>query len=197
MKTLFTILVILFSVSAIDAQAQDNDTPDTVWHYTMQPVEIRAERAWENDTIRYQYNQMRYYVGTILPYLDEAVVVFNKLNEIDNKNVSKRAKKNLVKKEEESLRKTFDEDIKSLNETQGVLLVKLIGRQTGVNIYHILKEHKGGVTALKWLGWAKIQGFNLNKKYDPADEPWLENIMDYYGYTLPEHYNSSSVARTK
>lgn len=199
MKRFITLLVISTLATVGQSWAQDNDydAPDTAWHYTMRPVEIRAERTWENDTIRYQYNQMRYYVGTILPYLDEAVIVFNDLNEIDNKNISKREKKKLVKDQEEQLRKTFDEDIKALNETQGVLLVKLIARETGVNVYKILKENKGGITALKWLGWAKLNGFNLNRKYDPADEPWLEDIMDYYGYPLPAHYKDTALASTK
>ena len=80
-----------------------------------------------------------------------------------------------------------------LNETQGMLLVKLIGRQTGVNIYSMLQEFKNPLTAVRWQTWARLNGFNLNKRYNPDDEPQLERIMEHLGYPLPPFYEERTI----
>ncbi|MCB0700312.1 MAG: DUF4294 domain-containing protein [Chitinophagaceae bacterium] len=179
----------IFSLSAVAQQYID-----TQLHVQMKPVDITAKHQWANDTIQYQYNQMKYYVKTILPYLDEAVVLFRELdNKINDPNASKKETKEFVKTKEQILKERFDSEIKALNETQGVLLIKLIARQTHVNIYGILKEFKNPMAAMKWQGWAKIHGFNLNRKYDPDDEPWLEQIMEDYGYPLPKSYKYKQI----
>lgn len=178
------------------ATAQKEQPVDTAWHFTMQPITITAERDWENDTLQYRYNQMKYYVTTILPYLDEAVVLFNDLNHaVNDESLSRRERKDYINEKEDELKLRFEDEIVKLNETQGVLLVKLIARQTGVNVYQMLKEFKNPFTALKWLGWAKLNGFNLNRKYHPEEEDNLEHIMEGLGYPLPPYYEKEEIVK--
>ncbi|HTM66789.1 MAG TPA: DUF4294 domain-containing protein, partial [Flavipsychrobacter sp.] len=92
------------------------------------------------------------------------------------------------------LRVQFEDKVKTLNETQGVLLIKLIARQTGVNIYSILQEFKNPLTAIKWQAWARMNGFNLNKKYNPKEEVLLEQVMLSLGYDLPDFYEHKETA---
>jgi len=153
-------------------------------------VDVTAERKWENDTVRYHYNQTKYYVKTILPYLQEATRLFSELDaKVNDPHTSKKERRQFVNAKEDELHNKFEKEVKGLNETQGVLLVKLIGRQTGVNIYSMLGEFKNPFTALRWQAWARLNGFNLNKKYDPNDEPMLEHIMESLGYPLPPYYD--------
>ena len=176
------------------AGAQDKPVPDTQLHVTMHPVLVSSERQWANDTIRYKYNQMKYYVTTILPYLEQAVRLFNELDaKINDPNVSKKERKAFVNTKEDELRVKFEDEVKKLNETQGMLLVKLIGRQTGVNIYSMLQEFKNPLTAVRWQTWARLNGFNLNKRYNPDDEPQLERIMEHLGYPLPPFYEERTI----
>jgi hypothetical protein len=178
---------------AISANAQSNAESggDTVLAVKMPEVKVTADRDWGNDTIRYQYNQMKYYVTTILPYLNAATKLFSELNEkINDPNLGKHERKEFVRTKEDELHTRFEDEITKLNETQGILLLKLIGRQTGVNIYEMLNEFKNPFTAIKWQAWAKFHGFNLNKKYVPDDEPMLENIMLGLNYPLPEIYGN-------
>lgn len=175
-----------------------NQSEDTILMMYMKEVEITEERKWANDTIRYRYNQMRYYVTTILPYLNEATKIFNDINaKMNSPHMDKRERKKYISEKEEAVHQRFDEQIKKLNETQGVLLVKLIARQTGSNLYNTLQEFKNPLTAVKWQAWAKFHGFNLNKKYDPNDEPWLEQIMEGFGYPLPDVYKRDETALIK
>lgn len=162
---------------------------DTALSFRLPIVTVDAKRNWENDTIRYRYNQMKYYVTTILPYLNAATAMMDELNEQEhNPNISKRARKNFVSEKEQEIRDRFENEISKLNETQGVLLVKLIARQSGENIYAKMEEYKNTFYAMKWHAWARFHGFNLNKKYDPYDEPMLEHIMQSLGYELPAKY---------
>lgn len=158
-------------------------------------VNVTGDRNWENDTVRYHYNQTKYYIKTILPYLIAATKFFHELDEkVNDPNISKRERKAFVSTKEDELHDRFEKDIKNLNETQGVLLIKLIGRQTGVNIYSMLQEFKNPFTAIRWQTWARLNGFNLNRKYDPGEEPMLEHIMESLGYPLPDFYNKTGPA---
>ena len=64
----------------------------------------------------------------------------------------------------------FEKDVRHLTVTQGIILVKLIDRETGRTSYQVIKELKGGFTAFFWQGIARIFGNNLKTEYDPADQ---------------------------
>lgn len=168
---------------------QFNGVPDTLWHVTMPAVEIKAEREWANDTVQYRYNQMKYYVTTVLPYVKLVTDLHNELEEkADRKRMSRKERRAFVSMREEQLKAQYETEVKKLNETQGVLMVKLIARQTGLNIYDMLSEYKSGLFATKWLAWSRMHGFNINKKYNPDNEIMLENVMEDLGYPLPAFY---------
>lgn len=183
MNRIFTLLFVLLCGSAMAQNA------DTVLSFSLPRVTVDAKRNWDNDTVRYKYNQMRYYVTTILPYLDAATAMMNELNRKEHDpNISRRERKDFVNRKEEEIRQRFENEISKLNETQGVLLVKLIARQSGENIYGKMEEYKNTFYAMKWQAWARFHGFNLNKRYDPYEEPMLEHIMQSLGYELPAKY---------
>lgn len=168
--------------------------PDTQLRYRMREVEIRDKRTWQNDTVRYRYNQMKYYVTTVLPYVNEAVILQKELDEkTATEGLSRKERRNFVRSKEALLKQRFDAEVKALNETQGVLMIKLIGRQTGVNIYDILQEYKNTWAATKWQTWALMNGFNLKKKYNPDDNIMLENIMEELDYPLPPFYRQKQI----
>ncbi len=178
------LLLLLMTVS-VWCHAQE----DTMLMVKLPNVNVKSEREWSNDTARYRYNQMKYYVTTILPYLNAATAMMNELNEKErDPSISKKERKAFVNAKEDEIKLKFEKEIVKLNETQGVLLVKLIARQSGQNIYSKMEEYKNTFYALKWQAWAKFHGFNLNRRYDPYDEPMLEYIMQSLGYPLPPVY---------
>ena len=71
------------------------------------------------------------------------------------------------------------------------MLIKLVARQTDLNIYHQLADFKGTLPAMKWQAWARMHSFNLNRKYHPEEEPDLEHIMRSLGYPLPAFYGGA------
>ncbi len=185
-----TLLFLAFIFTVLGAYAQSaTDTLKTDTAYSVELKEIKVTARWKNDTDRYHYNQMKFYVTTILPYLNAGTTLFNDINtKINEPGTSRKERRQYINTREDEVRDQFEDKIKKLNVTQATLLMKLVARQTNVNIYSMLTEFKNPLTAVKWQVWARLNGMNLDKKYNPSEEPDLENIMYELGYPLPASY---------
>jgi hypothetical protein len=188
------LLLLMWLLPGITAKAQSQQA-DTFLMVRMSEVEVKDAAIWKNDTARYRFNQLRYYVTTVLPYVQAASKVFaDTRSTLDNEELGKAERRKILASREAALRGEFEDKIKALNETQGLLLIKLIARQTGLNIYTMLRDLKNPITAVKWQAWARLHGFNLNRRYQPEDEPLLERVMISLGYDLPEFYDTQKTA---
>lgn len=186
---LFSVLLLLVCSFAVRAQSNEPATVQADTFYNVQLKEFNVKAKWKNDTDRYHYNQMKFYVKSILPYMNAATKLFTEVNKkLEDPELTRKARKQYISTREEEMRTNFEDKINSLNVTQGVLLIKLIARQTNVNIYQMLREFKNPVTAIKWQTWARFNGLNLDRKYHPEEEADLELIMDELGYPLPGSY---------
>jgi len=185
-------LLTLFALCTYSAGAQSVPVDaDTV--HIVQLKESRVYARWKNDTDRYRYNQMKFYVTTILPYVAAATKLFKEVNaKIQDPDVSRKECRHFIKSKEDEMRTQFEDKIQQLNVTQGILLVKLIARQTDLNIYKMLQEFKNPLVAVKWQAWARFNGLNLDKKYHPEEEKDLELIMEDLGYLLPDCYATNN-----
>lgn len=185
-KTFFLVLIIIATLPC-KAQTAREGFMDTAYTVRLKEVDVKAK--WKNDKERYRYNQMKFYVTTILPYLNAATKLFKEINAAaEDPDMSRKETRKFINSKEDEMRTQFEDKIRDLNVTQGVLLVKLIARQTDMNIYKMLLEFKNPLVAIKWQTWARLNGMNLDKKYHPEDEPDLENIMYELGYPLPASY---------
>jgi len=190
MKT-FLLSGLLTACMATSVAAQEG-ADDTLYRVDLRNYDVSGTRVWENDTVRYRYNQTKYYVKTILPYLEEAVAMFNELNHrLADPALTGKARRAYIREKESMVRTRFEDKIRDLNVTQGVLLIKLAARQTGFNIYQQLADFKGTLPAMKWQAWARLNGLNLNRRYHPEEERDLEHIMRSLGYPLPPFYGGT------
>lgn len=188
----FPVILACFFFLSLTTNAQKPLIADTMYRVSLSNVNKNSTRIWANDTVRYHYNQMKYYVTTILPYLDEAVLLFKEIDQkLNSEHLQGKARRQFIRDKESIVRNRFENRITSLNETQGVLLIKLTARETGFNLYQQLSDFKGIMPALKWQAWAKFHGFNLNRKYHPEEEHDLEQIMRSLGYPLPASYGGT------
>lgn len=191
MRNILIVIIVLLATRSFGQEGVSLPV-DTI--YMLPEVKVTAQ--FLNDTDRYRYNQKKFYVTTILPYLDAATKVFKEINaKVNEEGVSRKERRDFVRSREEEMRTNFEEKVKHLNVTQGTLLVKLIARQTEVNLYNILQEFKNPLTAVKWQAWARMNGMNLDRKYQPDEEKDLENIMEELGYPLPIGYRYEYLRR--
>ena len=79
---------------------------------------------------------------------------------------------------EKEIMDKFEKSVKRLTITQGIILVKLIDRETGRTSYNVIKDLKGGFTAFFWQGIARLFGNNLKLQYDPlGEDKVMEDIV--------------------
>lgn len=178
MMCLFSLMSVASFSQQIFPTSNDNDPGAPI---ELNEVTIMDHRQFRNDTDRYNYNQMKYYVKTILPYLNQAVTLFGEIEQT-TASMNKRDRRKYIRSREQEIKSKFQEPLSNLNITQGRYLVKLIHRQLSFNCYDIVRDLKNPITAAYYQSWARLNGINLNEDYDPHKEADLERIMKSLGY---------------
>jgi hypothetical protein len=167
--------------------------PEFVVHAHLTPRQIRklskelARQREQEIRARQEYETLRYNIFKVYPY---SLIAADVLKDVDTKLAKitdKKARKEYLKTVEKELNRRFKGELENLTITQGQLLVKLIDRQTGKNCYSIIKELKGGFSAVVWQAVAILFSNNLKREYDPTGddkqiEAIVQNIEGYYHY---------------
>ena len=82
----------------------------------------------------------------------------------------------MMKQAEDELTEQYTEELKNLTISQGLILVRLIDRETSRTSYQVVKELRGKVRAFFYQGFARLWGYNLKTEYDPHNNPEDEEI---------------------
>ena len=123
-------------------------------------------------------DRLRNDIFTVYPYAITAAAVFKGINDNLEKMDGRHDRKKYLKSIDHSLDQTFKQPLKNLSIDQGHVLIKLINRQTGQNCYSIIKELKGGFSAVVWQSVGVMFNNNLNRDYDPGDrDKEIEGIV--------------------
>jgi len=134
------------------------------------PHNIKAE-IFKNE--RLVYNVKKAY-----PYARLAGIKFKEYEIILLNAGDEESRKKLMKDAENDLRLEFEDDIRALTFKQGLILIKLVDRETGNSSFTVIQELRGKFTAFFWQTFARIFGYDLKQKYDPegADKD-IEDIV--------------------
>jgi Domain of unknown function (DUF4294) len=114
--------------------------------------------------------RLRNAVYVTYPYARKAGMILNDMNVHLAKMNSESERKDYVKSMEKQLKKEFTDPMEKLSVYQGMVLMKLINRQTGNNCYDIIKEYRGGFSARLWQTVAFFFGSSLKQPYDAQGE---------------------------
>jgi len=151
---------------------------DTLAIIELPEVRVYVRRDFEYLYLKRRYRRMIRNIKKAYPYARLAAI---ELKELDDhlatlENVEEH--KAYIKKTEKEIMDQFEKEVKRLTVTQGIILVKLIDRETGRTSYQVIKELKGGLTAFFWQGIARIFGNNLKTEYDPENkDKVMEDII--------------------
>ncbi len=147
---------------------------DTIPVYTFDEVILRDLR----DPDAYQkYLRLVRNVKRTLPYAKLVAFKIQMIEDNLNQLKTKRAKDKYIKLHEKALKEDFTKQLENLSITQGLLLMKLVHRETGKTTYEILKHYRGTPRALMWQTFAKIYGSNTKDTYDPVEDYQIEHII--------------------
>lgn len=83
-----------------------------------------------------------------------------------------------MKKVEKSIVKEFTPTIEELTFSQGIILLKLVDRETGKTTYKIVNELRGKMRAFFYQSIARLWHYNLKDRYDPKGrDKEIESIV--------------------
>lgn len=149
---------------------------DTVVKATHSPIEISTRTA--NRLQKTRYDKLQKKVIKTYPYAKAAGDVMRTYETLCTHITDEGQRKNLLDKAEKHMMKQFEKDLRNMTVSEGVILVKLIDRQTGETGFELLQQLKGKFSAFMWQSIARIFGQNLKDDYDGSGEDvWIENIV--------------------
>jgi len=141
---------------------------DTIPYIFLPEVEKRGPAPRGIARKREHWNRLRYNVRKVYPY---AVIAAEVLRDVDANlariGSDKRKRKAYLASVEAELNRRFKGELTDLTITQGQVLVKLINRQTGKPVFHIIREMKSGFSAVMYQSVALLFKNNLRREYDP------------------------------
>jgi len=126
----------------------------------------------------WKYQRLIYNIKRVYPY---AVIVRMKLADVNEKLESlttEKERKDYMKQVEKEVFRDYEGDMKQMTLTQGMLLIKLIDRETQNTSYDLIRDYRGKVPAAFWQGIARLFGTNLKEQYDPyGEDAIMERIV--------------------
>jgi hypothetical protein len=149
---------------------------DTIVNATMATIIITADG--KNRSAARQYDKLQRRVIKTYPYARAAADVMDIYEKICTVVTDEKEKERLLDIAEEEMKKNFEKDLRKLTVSEGVILIKLIDRETGKNSFEVVRELKGRFSAFMWQSLARIFGHNLKSEYDANGEDLqIENIV--------------------
>lgn len=207
MKKYLFLLFICLSSSQVDAQIKErmgqvtidgmilpvlytaNDTIILAEDGYLAPVEVVAPPKFTSYKDRRLYYKYRRYATIVYPYAVDAISIFRKL-EATTEDMSSRNRRRVVKKLKDELKEEFKDPLKGLTKTQGRILVDMIERELDNNLYDLLKEWNGGISARFWQTIGSFNDYDLKEGYVRGKDPILDMVLDdfeiKYGYEKEE-----------
>jgi hypothetical protein len=151
---------------------------DTVLMHNLPQIIIKDRRTFKSRRHAVRYNRLVRNVKKVYPYSRRATDLLARysdtLAQIDNP----RERKKIMKKAEKELWDRYGDELKRMTMTQGLILIKLIDRQTGSTSYELVHELRGGFTAFIFQSIARFFHLNLKKQYNESGEDQkIEDIV--------------------
>ena len=159
------------------SQAQNGDTTLIVY---LPEVDIDLMQRYLQITDTRQGRRLASNVKKVYPY---AKLAGAKMQEYDSvlAHVTDKAERNrLMRQAEKEITDQYTAELKDLTISQGLILIRLIDRETGNTSYQVVQELRGKVRAFFYQGFARLWGYNLKTEYDPHNNPeddQIETIM--------------------
>jgi hypothetical protein len=115
----------------------------------------------------YAYLRLRNRVTKVFPYAAAAGDVVADLDSVLPTYYSKDARQAYKQRREAQLYARFKAELVDMDIAEGEILIKLVSRQTGKDVYTVVNELKGKGFAFASQGIARLFGHNLRDYYEP------------------------------
>jgi hypothetical protein len=164
---------------------------DTTYLDNLPPTYIFSQGSKQNSKNWRDYYKLVWRFARVYPY---AVASGRLVRQVDStlnaQHYRGLRKERYISAIQKQLFKDFEGAFRDMSIQQGAVLLKLISRETGLTAYEIIKDYKGGITAVFWQGVAKLFDNNLKSQYDPkgADKDLEELVQIWQAGEFPALY---------
>ena len=163
-----------------------DDCGDTLIVANLEDVSVSSPRMFDNEDEAKKYRRYRRYAADVYPYAVEAIKVFHEVQDATEdmrRGKAKRYAKHLYK----DMKDNFEDPLKNLTKTQGMILIKMVERELKTPTYFIIKDLRGNWTAGYWGTVGKMFGHNLKEGYIPGKDRILDMVLDDFNvsYKMP------------
>jgi hypothetical protein len=155
----------------------DSASGDTLLFYRFEELVMKDFSTVEQKDA---YRLLKYNVKKVMPYAKLAAFRLQMMEDNLHLINDPKARDKYIKETEKSLKNEFIETMKGFSRSQGLLLIKLIHRETGKTTHELLKGYRGSVETFYWSAFAKLYNASLKEEYDPIVDYQLDMIIKAY-----------------
>ncbi len=144
-----------------------------IWHSDSIPtidlkeIEIISRKNSVSFWTRWRLNRLIRNVKKVYPYAKTAGALLRVYDVRLEQAKNDATRKRIMKQAEKEIKKRYGASLRKLTFMQGIILIKLIDRETGNTSYGLLQQLRGKFTAFFYQAFARIWGYNLKARYDP------------------------------
>lgn len=150
---------------------------DTLPNINLRQVVVFPKRTFSNKRDYRRYRRLIRNLKVVYPYVQIAKYKISEMDVHYRTLESDAAKKAYIKQVEKELRDEFEGQLVKLTFSQGRLLIKLIDREIGRTSYAVIRDLRGGFSAVFWQAVARFFGSNLKAEFDAYGDDMLLNEL--------------------
>jgi len=184
MKRLLIVVFVFFCAKIIVAQHRHIlplvcfNGIDTLPCVTLKNVIIVGQRPGTSKKELDRYNKLVRNVIKVYPYARLAALKLKEYDDILVQIPDTKEQKRIMKQAEREIRRDFQKEIEDLTFSQGIILLKLVDRETSKTTYQIVDELRGSLRAFFYQAIAKLFKYDLKAQYDPkGTDKEIEKIV--------------------
>ncbi len=156
-----------------------NNTEGAIYFFPEVNVYPQVERRTKRSRRRYEKLVRNF--AKVYPYAIEISEVYMNIEDSLAMFTSDESRKKYLDVREKQIMAQYKPKLKKFTLSQGVLLVKLMDRESGNTAYVIVNDLRGSVTAVFWQTFALMFGNSLKSEYDAmGDDKEIEYLVRRY-----------------
>ena len=194
MKKSFLVFLFFSILYSVNAQHQQVDTVifagkkmlrvitekgDTAYLDQLDEVSVSSKKQFGSKVEYDRYMRYRRYAAIVYPYALEAMRIYHESKEA-TRSMTRREQKKYMKTLERELEEQFEEPLKKLTRTQGLILTKMIEKELNEPFYDVIKEIKGTWSAFYYNTSGRFYGYHLRDGYKRGEDYILDMVLDDY-----------------
>ncbi len=152
---------------------------DTAYLDQLNEVSISSKQQFSSKEEYDKYMRYRRYAAIVYPYALEAMRIYHESKE-STRGMTNRERKKFMKTLDREMEDQFEEPLKKLTRTQGMILTKMIEKELDEPFYDVIKEIKGGWSAFYYNTTGRFYGYHLRDGYIRGEDVILDMVLDDY-----------------